>query len=102
MGPLLGGRDAAQVDRAWGGTVGGEHRCRDSGELGGCPEREGGCDGQDEGAGEVHGDVDQVLWAGRDLSKDTERELRERLDLRHADGSCAKDRQLKDTKGFPL
>ena len=60
MGPLLGRRDAAQVDRAWG-SIGGERRCRGSGELSGCPERESGCDGQDKGAGEMHGEVDQVL-----------------------------------------
>ena len=57
----------------------GKRRCRDSGELSGCAEREGSSEGEDEGAGEVYDEGGGVLRTGRGSSGDTERELRERI-----------------------
>ena len=72
------------------GVVPGEDwSCRHSGELGSCAERDGGCDEEDEGAGEVHGEGDEVPRSpdGEELVKSSSKDtLREQLGSRNADG----------------
>ena len=81
-GDSLRGSAASRCTHFWGNAdvrltdngpgPGKECRCRDSGKLGGCAEREGGCDGEDEGVGKVHDEGNEVQ--GTSLSENAQRE----------------------------